>query len=363
VRADFSRINAAALVRIENVLSNWIPCGKRQGREYLPLNPTRSDSKPGSFSINLDTGAWSDFATGDKGGDLVALVAYIEGIKQGEAAKLLATFLGLSPEKSDSPESPPSAPKHSPHTKASTTRGNEKWVAVQPVPGGASKPPESHYQHGKPSMLWEYRNAAGELLCLVYRFEPKAPGERKQFYPLTWCHSSQGKCEWRWQGLPAPRPLYRADQLAARPDATVIVAEGEKAADAAAVLFPDAVGTTPLNGAQSPQKTDWTLLTGRTVWLWPDNDAAGMKCMEAVAELVRKAGAKEVRLINISAFARVPGSDGEGQAIVTEGSPPPEKWDAADALANGWTAGHVKLLRSLPDQLSRLRKLSVRMAR
>jgi uncharacterized protein (DUF927 family) len=351
VSADFSRVNAAALARVESVLSRWIAGGKRQGREYLPLNPTRSDSKPGSFSINLDTGAWSDFATGDKGGDLVALVAYLEGTKQGEAAKRLATFLGLNPEKPDSPESPTSSQKHSPHTKASTTRGSENWVAVQPVPGDASKPPDSHYQHGKPSMLWEYRNAVGELLCLVYRFEPKAPGERKQFYPLTWCRNLQGKCEWRWQGLPEPRPLYRADQLAARPDAPVLVAEGEKAADAAALLFPDAVCTTPLNGAQSPHKTDWTVLAGRTVWLWPDNDATGIKCMEAVAELPRKAGAKEIRFINISPFARVPGSDGEGQAIVTEGSLRPEKWDAADALADGWTADHVQLLRSMPDQL------------
>jgi putative DNA primase/helicase len=126
----------------------------------------------------------------------------------------------------------------------------------------------------------------GELLCLVYRFEPKVAGERKQFYPLTWCRNSEGKCEWRWQGLPEPKPLYHGDQLTARPQALVIVAEGEKAADAAAVLFPDAVSTTPLNGAQSPHKTDWTPLARRTVWLWPDNDQAGMQCMIGQARKV-----------------------------------------------------------------------------
>jgi putative DNA primase/helicase len=98
---DFNKIKAVALSNIESVLANYCPGGKRQGREYLPLNKLRADSKIGSFSINLDTGAWSDFATDARGGDLIALVAYIEGIKQGEAAKRLSQFLGLSTEKNE----------------------------------------------------------------------------------------------------------------------------------------------------------------------------------------------------------------------------------------------------------------------
>ena len=49
----------------------------------------------GSFKINLKTGRWADFATGDKGGDPVSLVAFIENCKQGEAALKLARMLGL----------------------------------------------------------------------------------------------------------------------------------------------------------------------------------------------------------------------------------------------------------------------------
>lgn len=100
--AHFHQVKAAALASIESVLSHYCPNGKRQGREYLPLNPVRSDSKTGSFSINLDTGAFSDFATSDcKGGDLIALVAYIEGVNQGQAANRLSQFLGLAIEKPD----------------------------------------------------------------------------------------------------------------------------------------------------------------------------------------------------------------------------------------------------------------------
>jgi putative DNA primase/helicase len=71
---DFKGTAAAALAAAGAVLSHWLPDGKHQGHEYQALNPTRADGKPGSFSINTNTGQWADFATDDKGGDLVSLV-------------------------------------------------------------------------------------------------------------------------------------------------------------------------------------------------------------------------------------------------------------------------------------------------
>ena len=41
------------------------------------FNPRRADRHLGSFQINVRTGKWADFATGDRGGDLISLgVAY-----------------------------------------------------------------------------------------------------------------------------------------------------------------------------------------------------------------------------------------------------------------------------------------------
>ena len=62
-RLDFERIAAAALSSAESLLMQWLPQGRREGHEYKALNPTRNDSREGSFSINLNTGAWADFAT------------------------------------------------------------------------------------------------------------------------------------------------------------------------------------------------------------------------------------------------------------------------------------------------------------
>ena len=66
------------------------------GREYVTLNPTRPDRRAGSFKVNLHTGRWADFATGDKGGDVVSLAAYLFGLRQSDAARRLADALGMS---------------------------------------------------------------------------------------------------------------------------------------------------------------------------------------------------------------------------------------------------------------------------
>jgi hypothetical protein len=363
MKTDFKRINAAALSSIDAVLNRWLPGGKMHGHEYQAINPTRSDSKMGSFSINYNTGAWADFACDDKGGDLVALVAYLDTVKQGEAAKRLAEFLGLQPEKTDPAKRATSDSKQGGNTITSPEASKPAWRALLPVPDGAPPPYATHSKHGKPSMRWQYHNEAGQLLCWVYRFEPKDEGERKQFMPLTYCEDETGKRAWRWQGLPDPRPLYGLDNLAAEPGASVVVCEGEKAADAAALLFPGAVCTTMLNGAQSPHKTDWRPLAGRTVMLWPDNDEAGRECMAKVAALAQQAGAASVEIFNLDAFACDPGEGAGGGLCLSRPRPLPEKWDAADAVAYGWTAGHIALLMQQPDFLQPVDTFSPAQAR
>ncbi len=95
---DFAAVNAAALARWPDVLRRWLPDGRIEGREYVARNPTRADRRPGSFKINVVTGRWADFSSGDRGGDLVSLAAYLGGISQSEAARELAAMLGLDPD-------------------------------------------------------------------------------------------------------------------------------------------------------------------------------------------------------------------------------------------------------------------------
>lgn len=90
---NFNNINAAALSRYPGLLESWLPGGRLQGREYVCGDLAGGPGE--SLSVNTESGVWSDFATGDKGGDPVSLYAAIRALGQGEAARELAETLGV----------------------------------------------------------------------------------------------------------------------------------------------------------------------------------------------------------------------------------------------------------------------------
>lgn len=92
---DYAGINAAARRVLPALIVRWLPGGRRKGLEYVALNPRRIDRHAGSFKINLRSGRWADFATGDAGHDPISLLAYLAGIRQGQAARRLADMLGV----------------------------------------------------------------------------------------------------------------------------------------------------------------------------------------------------------------------------------------------------------------------------
>jgi putative DNA primase/helicase len=221
-----------------------------------------------------------------------------------------------------------------PRTAAATKQ--DAWRVLAPVPDDAPPAPAKHYRHGKPARVETYRDGDGRLLGYVWRFELAAGG--KEFAPLTYCEGKDGgRREWRWKAWGEPRPLYGLARLAQRPQAPVLVVEGEKAADAAAELLPDYVTVTSPNGSQSARKADWAKLAGRAVVIWPDADEAGGKYAETVAGLLAGSAASTKRLTPPSTVK--PG------------------WDAADALAEGWdqarTAAFVATAADQPAERQR----------
>jgi hypothetical protein len=96
-RIAFARIAGAARRCADTLARRWLPDGRRERAEWVALNPTRTDNHKGSFKVNLHTGRWCDFATGDAGGDLIALAAYLFRLDQAEAALKIAAALGIDP--------------------------------------------------------------------------------------------------------------------------------------------------------------------------------------------------------------------------------------------------------------------------
>ncbi len=87
---SYTKVRSAALPVLLMLLHRWLPDGELIGHEWVARNPRRNDRHPGSFKINVMTGRWADFATGDAGGDPISLLAYLRGLSQHEAARLLA---------------------------------------------------------------------------------------------------------------------------------------------------------------------------------------------------------------------------------------------------------------------------------
>ena len=349
---EFIRTVAAAALSRFDAVADWLGIGggKIQGREYLSLNPTRADTKPGSFTINRDSGAWADFASGEanaKGGDLVSLVAYLHGIKQGEAADRLAQFLGI--EKTDAPNHARNDERGAGTTKASTPSkkpasgqdsANGGDTCIMPVPDDAPAPPEAHRNHGKPSHRWAYLAADGHMNFYVDRWNETAE-RRKQFSPVTLWRTAAGKLEWRFKGPPKPQPLFGLPSLAKA--APVVIVEGEKAADAAAILLPDHPVVTWQGGAQAVAKAEFSPLAGREVWLWADADEPGERAMQVVAQRLFHIGAASVKRFDLAHFAATPG-EGNGTPMLSPGEPLQAGDDAADLVARGWTAAHMAIV-------------------
>ncbi len=281
---DFDSLSAQLLARSEALCCEWLPAGKRRGHEYVVGD---LQGNPGdSLSINLNTGRWADFATGEAGGDFISLYAAMHRIEQGEAYKQLTN--GHAPAALSKPATrKPAAPTD--------------LAIVLPVPDDAPACRLVHPTHGKPSASWAYRDKFGALLGHVARYDP--PEGRKQIVPWVWA-DGRG---WVMKQFPDPRPLYGLERLVV--GARVLIVEGEKAADAAQAIVGDryAVLTWP-GGAQALGKADFSDLAGHKVLLWPDADKPGVECMQRLAARLDRC--PEVKVLDVADM--------------------PDGWDAAD---------------------------------
>jgi uncharacterized protein (DUF927 family) len=182
-----------------------------------------------------------------------------------------------------------------------------------------------HSKHGQASRLWRYEDAAGGLLFAVARFDQAGGG--KVVLPQTlWLKA--GRLQWHWKAPADPRPLYGLKGLAERPDAPVLIVEGEKAADAARERFPGLVVVTWQGGSKATAKADWTPLAGREAFIWPDADEPGKA---AATDIMSRLSMNRVR-------ARI------------VALPPilPTGWDLADAWPDGFGPSAAQTLLAGP---------------
>ncbi len=271
-------IKARMLVHIRGVLSYLFPGGVFQRGNFF-VGDIRGN--PGdSLNVEIEgrkAGLWHDFATGE-GGDIIGLWAAANGRDtKTEFPAIVADILAWLDGRPRT--------LHDDRAERPRSRSSAPVDELGPV-----------------TAKWDYLDEAGRLIACVYRYDP--PGG-KQFRP--WDVTA------RKARAPDPRPLYNRPGIETASD--VVLVEGEKAA--AALIGQGLCATTAMNGASAPvEKTDWSPLKARRVVVWPDHDEPGWHYALAAAQAVLAAGAAAVSVLN-------PPAD------------KPEKWDAADAVAEG----------------------------
>lgn len=257
----------------ETILTQICPGGTISGKEYTAAGVNGGPGK--SFSFNLQTGKWADFATGEKGGDIISLYAAAKSVNNAEAAKMLQEqFMNIS-----------AKPQH--HYPVKTVVD----ITIIKPPSHAVKPEKPLNRGLEPTFSWTYRDTDSEPLFYIFRYD--MPDGTKTFTPLSF--SSNGT--WVKKQWPAPRPLYNLDKLTANPNKHVLIVEGEKAADAAEQMQDIYIVTTWPGGVNAINKTDFTPLYGRKLLMWPDGDEPGIKGMSQLAASLRDHAA-EIKIIN-----------------------------------------------------------------
>ena len=296
------RIDAEALLAkhpITDVITRYLAV-KREGPHYKANCPFHDD-KHASLTITPNKNLAKCFACGWSG-DSIAFVMDYTGKSFPAACKEIDE--SAVSEQGNSEKRSTIAPKR------------VNWDMVVPAPKTGHT--QEHYLHVRPSRMWTYHSAAGEIVGHVCRFDLQN-GE-KEVIPLTWC-SDGTRNSWRWQGFTKPRPLYNLHLIVANPNATVLLVEGEKTADAAqAQLDPTkTVVTCWPGGSMAIAHIDWTPLHGRKVIFWPDNDVQGLSAM------------LHIRYLNQDTLAL--------SKILPLDTTLPKGWDCAD---REWQAGELR---------------------
>lgn len=295
--SDISRPTGASLVMA------WLPDGRKNGEEWVARNPTRADGRPGSFSVNMTSFKWADFATDDKGGDLVSLYAYLHGldkIKGGMAAAAadvaaqagIATTLAQEAGGGRKAKAPPKA---QPAEKAAS---------------GAGKPPQSAKAE-KPQIKWRvtntysYEDASGALVCQTRRLEeidPPGGGKPQKTFRQR---RPDGNGGWINSVKGIELVPYRLPELleAISAERVVIFGEGEKVVDRCWQAGIPAT-TNPMGSKKwFPELTPY--FRDADVVIVPDNDEPGRKHAQRVGQELFGT-VRRIRILDLPAIEALP---------------------------------------------------------
>ena len=213
--------------------------------------------RKGSFVLNLEAGTWFDFEN-DTGGGLIDLIKHMNQ----DVNTVLKQFgYDLALQSNDSLLSGFSPLK-------TKTAGSAKSFSRQ-------------------QMIDLYKQAIVKVKYadnfMVMRF-PEGHFIKQKYAPFTLNKDATWSMK-RPEGL---LPIYYTNK---HRDMPIIINEGEKALMASEKLYRGDSATWH-GGVNAWSKADWSPIFGRDVWIFPDNDEAGIKCANEIGKMLKKNGCK-----------------------------------------------------------------------
>jgi hypothetical protein len=277
---DFDKVKHSQ--SLPDVIGRYVDL-RRSGARFWGLCPFHKDTKPTNFNVFRGKdggGRYRCWACGESG-DVVDFIARIEGVSIAEAVKIL--------DGNALPDVGTYKPKTLPPSQVN------EWNSISPVPEHATAYEPSvtlNPNHGRKvdyrqfmERLDPYFNTAGALVFYVIRV--KYPDEAKMTIAVSWCRGPNGQECWAAKRPAPPHPIMGADEIAARPDAKVVLVSGEKCKAMLAPVFPEVIVITWLGGDKNIHNTDWSpLVDVKSVWQWADADIPGNNAMNKIAKIV-----------------------------------------------------------------------------
>ncbi len=153
---------------------------------------------------------------------------------------------------------------------------------------------------------------------MVMRF-PEGHFIKQKYAPFTLNKDATWSMK-RPEGL---LPIYYTDKYPTKP---IIINEGEKALRGSEAIY-EGDSCTWHGGVNSWEKADWSPIFGRDVWIFPDNDEAGIKCANEIGKMLKKNGCK-VKVVQ-----------------------PPESFNEKDDLYDAYIRGDFKESKDLEEYI------------
>ena len=211
----------------------------------------------GSLTLNLESGTWYSFEN-DTGGGIIDLIKHMNQ-DVNTVLKQFGYDLAL--------------------------QSNDSLITVDSTP--TIKQKSNARSFTREQMIDLYKNAIVKVKYsdkfMVLRF-PEGHYIKQKYAPFSLNQDGSWSMK-RPEGL---LPIYYTDKVKDKP---LMICEGEKAMRGSEAIY-DGDSCTWHGGVNSWEKADWSPIFGRDVWVFPDNDEAGLKCANEIASMLRKNGCK-----------------------------------------------------------------------